>query len=212
MKTFEQIFEELIERALEAHPDLTEQDIAGASANLLSQFIPAVARDMCKDLKRRMPQLLARARKSDAGFEKRIFKRWRKPLDLLELHQRVPGSRRHVPSLQINHLRPAPWKRTFSWTGAAPSDPWTSQPREAVRLSVSSASFSFNVLMRSRRIRILQGLPFVIRRPLRFNRGLEPGEPVKCCIYSFPVPPMCSGNGSRHNPRPIQSLKADSVS
>ncbi|WP_271606233.1 MULTISPECIES: DUF5677 domain-containing protein [unclassified Bradyrhizobium] len=52
---------------------------------MLSQFIPAVARDMCKDLKRRKPQLLARGRKSDAGFEKRNFKRWRKPLDLLEL-------------------------------------------------------------------------------------------------------------------------------
>ncbi|SPP97822.1 DUF5677 domain-containing protein [Bradyrhizobium vignae] len=85
MKTFEQIFEEVIVKVVEMHPDLTEQDIAGASANLLSQFIPAVARDMCKDLKRRMPQLLARARKSDAGFEKRNLKRWRKPFDLLEL-------------------------------------------------------------------------------------------------------------------------------
>jgi hypothetical protein len=81
---FQKIFNGLLEQALSAD-DLTEEQAQQIPAEILRSFVPEVADFMLKELKKKAPRMLREHKESDAGFERRNYRRWKKPLDLLEL-------------------------------------------------------------------------------------------------------------------------------
>jgi hypothetical protein len=81
---FQNIFHGLLEQALAAD-GLTEAQAQALPAQILQSFVPEVAAFMLKELKKKAPGKLCEQKESDAGFERRNYRRWKKPLDLLEL-------------------------------------------------------------------------------------------------------------------------------
>jgi hypothetical protein len=79
-KTFHEILAQVLSRA-----KLSEDEAAAASARVLREFIPQAASSMLKGLKHTAPKMLREHKESDAGFARRNYRRWKKPLDLLEL-------------------------------------------------------------------------------------------------------------------------------
>lgn len=84
MQDFDQTFHEILAQ-LAAQGGLTEEEIAAASTQVLQEFISQLAPSMLKALKRAAPRMLREHKESDAGFALRNYRRWKKPLDLLEL-------------------------------------------------------------------------------------------------------------------------------
>ncbi|WP_129267503.1 DUF5677 domain-containing protein [Bradyrhizobium betae] len=84
MTNLEKTFEDILVQAL-SRSDLTEDQIAAMPTLVLKSFAPHAASEMLKGLKRAAPKMLREHKKSDAGFERRNYRRWKKPLDLLEL-------------------------------------------------------------------------------------------------------------------------------
>jgi hypothetical protein len=81
---FQTIFNGLLEQAL-AVDDLTEDQAQALPEQILQSFVPEVAEFMLKSMKKKTPIMLREHKESDAGFERRNYRRWKKPLDLLEL-------------------------------------------------------------------------------------------------------------------------------
>lgn len=84
MGDFDKLFHEALTAAL-ARGDVKEDEIDGAAEEVLQALIPDAAAGLIKGLKSRTPKMLRRQKRSDTGFEKRNYRRWKKPLDLLEL-------------------------------------------------------------------------------------------------------------------------------
>lgn len=84
MDRFGRTFSKILEQAL-ARGGLTEEDATALPKQILRSLVPQVGEFMLKDLKKKLPSLLRERRKSDAGFERRNYRRWKKPLDLLEM-------------------------------------------------------------------------------------------------------------------------------
>jgi hypothetical protein len=84
MDRFGKIFNELLEQAL-ARDGVTEEEATALPKQILQSFVPQVAESMLKDLKKKTSSMLREHKQSDAGFERRNYRRWKKPLDLLEL-------------------------------------------------------------------------------------------------------------------------------
>ena len=81
---FQKIFNRLLEQAL-AVDGLTEEQAEALPEQILQGFVPQVAGFMLKEMKKKIPGTLRKRKESDAGFERRNYRRWRNPLDLLEL-------------------------------------------------------------------------------------------------------------------------------
>jgi hypothetical protein len=81
---FQKIFNGLLEQALAAD-GLREEQAQALPTQILQSFVPQVAQSMLKDLKKKTPGMLRKRKESDAGFERRNYRRWKTPLDLLEL-------------------------------------------------------------------------------------------------------------------------------
>jgi hypothetical protein len=84
MGDFDKLFHEALTAAL-ARGDVKEDEIDSASEEILQSLIPDTAAALIKGLKSRSPKMLRLQKRSDAGFERRNYRRWEKPLDLLEL-------------------------------------------------------------------------------------------------------------------------------
>jgi hypothetical protein len=81
---FQKIFDDLVEQAL-AVDGLTEDQAHALPTQILQSLVPQVAEFMLKELKKKAPSMLRQRKESNAGFERRNYRRWKKPLDGLEL-------------------------------------------------------------------------------------------------------------------------------
>lgn len=81
---FQKIFNGLLEQAL-AVDGLTEDQVQALPGQILQSLVPEVAGFMLKELKKKARGKLREQKESDAGFERRNYRRWKKPLDFLEL-------------------------------------------------------------------------------------------------------------------------------
>jgi hypothetical protein len=84
MTDFEKTFHEILEQAL-AKDGLSQQEFDAMPGLVLEAFAPHAALAMLRELKKAAPKMLRERKQSDTGFEKRNYRRWKKPLDLLEL-------------------------------------------------------------------------------------------------------------------------------
>jgi len=84
MDRFGRTFNEILEHAL-ARGGFTEEEATALPKQILLSFVPQVVAFMLKNLKKKTPSMLRERKESDAGFERRNYRRWKKPLDLLEL-------------------------------------------------------------------------------------------------------------------------------
>jgi Family of unknown function (DUF5677) len=84
MDRFGRSFNDLLEQAL-ARGGLTQEEATELPKQMLLSFVPQVVDFMLKNLKKKAPRMLREHKESDTGFERRNYRRWKKPLDLLEL-------------------------------------------------------------------------------------------------------------------------------
>lgn len=84
MGDFDGLFREALAAVL-ARGDVKADEIGNATNEVLQALIQDTAADLIIGLKSRAPKMLRQQKRSDAGFESRNYRRWKKPLDLLEL-------------------------------------------------------------------------------------------------------------------------------
>jgi ABC-type nitrate/sulfonate/bicarbonate transport system substrate-binding protein len=74
MDRFGKTFNKILEHAL-ARGGLTEEEVTELPKQILHSFVPQAVDFMLKNLKKTLPSPLRERKKSDAGFERRNYRR-----------------------------------------------------------------------------------------------------------------------------------------
>jgi hypothetical protein len=84
MKEFEQMLYDALAQAV-GRGELKEEEVGATLDKTMAKLVPESASALIKGLKRAAPKMLREQKASDAGFMARNYRRWKKPLDLLEM-------------------------------------------------------------------------------------------------------------------------------
>lgn len=84
MPEFEKLFHDFVQK-IEWPKNVPEEELKPFVQEATQFFAQTIADSMLKGFRKEFPRKLLKRKKEDLGFEKRCYRRWRKPLDGLEL-------------------------------------------------------------------------------------------------------------------------------